>query len=138
MSKQPEPTDPFDPFAVWRSARDTYVEAWSKAMIDLVSTEAFSEAMGRSLDTYLTMSAPVRKLMETTMTQVLTQLSMPSRAEVVGLAERLTNIEMRLDDLDAKLDTLRDSRKQSASPSESPAPAESNSATRRRTRNNGS
>ena len=42
MSKQPDPTrpfDPFDPFGAWRTARETSVEAWSKALIDLVSTE---------------------------------------------------------------------------------------------------
>jgi polyhydroxyalkanoic acid synthase PhaR subunit len=138
MSKQPEPMspfDPFDPFGAWRTTRDTYVEAWSKAMIDLVSTEAFSDAMGRSLDAYLTMSAPVRRVLETTMEQVLAQLNMPSRAEVVSLAERLTNIEMRLDDLDARFDALHDNLKRSASLPEAPAPATSDAPSRRRTRN---
>jgi hypothetical protein len=40
------------------------------------------------------------------MLHVLEQLSMPSRADFVGLAERATNIEMRLDDMDAKLDRI--------------------------------
>jgi len=40
------------------------------------------------------------------MLQALQQLSMPSRADFVGLADRLTNIEMRLDDMDAKLDRI--------------------------------
>ena len=35
---------------------------------------------------------------------MLTKLNMPTRPDVIGLAERLTNIEMRLDDLEAKLD----------------------------------
>jgi hypothetical protein len=38
------------------------------------------------------------------MTQVLTQLNMPIRTDITSLAERLTHIEMRLDDLEAKLD----------------------------------
>jgi len=37
-------------------------------------------------------------------TQALQQSNMPTRSDVVSLAERLTNIERRLDDLDAKLD----------------------------------
>jgi hypothetical protein len=41
------------------------------------------------------------------MTQVLTNANMPTRADVTGLAERLTNIEVRLDDLEAKLDAGR-------------------------------
>ena len=38
---------------------------------------------------------------------MLTNLNMPTRADVTGLAERLTNIEMRLDDLDARLDEMQ-------------------------------
>jgi hypothetical protein len=40
------------------------------------------------------------------MLHVLEQLSMPSRADFVSLAGRATNIEMRLDDMDAKLDRI--------------------------------
>ena len=40
------------------------------------------------------------------MTQTLANLNLPSRDDVTRLAERLTNIEMRLDDLDAQ--TRRD------------------------------
>ena len=39
-----------------------------------------------------------------TVTQVLTSLNMPTRTDITSLAERLTNIEKRLDDLDAKLE----------------------------------
>jgi hypothetical protein len=40
------------------------------------------------------------------MLRVLEQLSMPSRADFISLAARATNIEMRLDDMDAKLDRI--------------------------------
>ena len=40
------------------------------------------------------------------MLKVLEQMSMPSRADFVSLAERMTNVEMRLDDMDAKLDRI--------------------------------
>jgi polyhydroxyalkanoate synthesis regulator phasin len=50
---------------------------------------------------------PFRRLLETAMTQVLTQLNMPTRSDITSLAERLTNIEMRLDDLDTKLDAMQ-------------------------------
>jgi hypothetical protein len=45
-------------------------------------------------------------VIEKTTTQVLTSLNMPVRTDVISLAERLTNVEMRLDDLDAKLDDI--------------------------------
>ena len=40
------------------------------------------------------------------MLRVLEQLSMPSRPDFIALAQRITNIEMRLDDMDAKLDQI--------------------------------
>ena len=58
------------------------------------------------LDTYLSASSPFREAVEKAMVHALEQLSMPSRADFVGLAERITNIEMRLDDMDAKLDRI--------------------------------
>jgi hypothetical protein len=40
------------------------------------------------------------------MLQTLQQLGLPTTADFAGLAGRLTNIEMRLDDMDAKLDRI--------------------------------
>lgn len=109
MGQQPDPTmpaNPLDPFGLWKQTQDAALEAWSKSMTDAVNTSAYAETSGRMLDAYLTVSAPLRKIMEQTMAQVLAQMSLPSRGEVVSLAERLTNIEMRLDDLDARLDGI--------------------------------
>ena len=79
---------------------------WSlaKSMVDLVNTDAYAESTGAMLDAWLTTSGPFRKVMETTMSQVLTQLNLPTRDDVTRLAERLTNIEMRLDDMESTLD----------------------------------
>lgn len=107
MSQGSEVPAPLDPFGAWRGMRDSYMDAWSKSMIDAVNSEEYARAMGTVLDSYLTVSAPFRQAIERTMTQVLTQLNMPTRSDVTTLAERLTNIEMRLDDLDAKLDAAQ-------------------------------
>jgi hypothetical protein len=95
-----------DPMAAFREVRDNYLDAWSKTMVDAVNTEAYAKASGAMLDTYLSASAPFREIMEKSMLQALQQLSMPSRADVISLAERLTNVEMKLDDMDAKLDRI--------------------------------
>ena len=98
---------PFDPMEPWRGVRDIYMDAWSKTMVNMVNTEAYAETAGAMLDTYLTVSAPFREAVEKAMVKTLEQLAMPSRADVVSIAERMTNIEMRLDDLDAKLDNIQ-------------------------------
>ena len=107
MSQPNDIPNPFDPLGFWRTTQNASLEAWSKAMVELVNTEAYAEATGRLLDTYLAASVPMRRAVEQAMTQVLGQINMPSRAEVLSIAERMTNIEMRLDDLDARFDDLQ-------------------------------
>jgi hypothetical protein len=95
--------DPMDP---WRGMRDAYMDVWAKTMVEAVNSEAYAQASGAILDSYLTASSPFREAVERTMLKVLEQMSMPSRADVVSIAERMTNVEMRLDDMDAKLDRI--------------------------------
>lgn len=117
MSNDSESTNLPDPFETmntmweanlknWKSMRDTSMESWSKMMISMVNSDEYSQATGQWLDTYLTMSQPMKRIIDMTMTQVLTGLNMPMRSDVISLAERLTNIEMRMDDQDAKLDDI--------------------------------
>jgi hypothetical protein len=97
---------PYDPMNAFRDVRDTYLDAWAKAMVETVNTDAYAQTTGMMLDTYLSASSPFREAVEKAMLRVLEQLSMPSRADFIGLAERAINIEMRLDDMDAKLDRI--------------------------------
>ena len=45
-----------------------------------------------------------REMLESSVTQTLTSMNIATSDDIVRLAERLTNIEMRLDDMEAKLD----------------------------------
>ncbi len=119
MSQKNDSFNPFDPTGMLKNMRDTSMDTWSKMMIQFVNSEAYSQATGAMLDAWLTTSAPFRKAIETTMTQTLTGLNMPTRTDITSLAERLTNIEMRLDDLEAKIeDSQRPARKPAAKPKE--------------------
>ena len=117
MSNESESSKVPDPFETmtslwetnlknWKSMRDTSIDSWSKMMIDTVNSDEYSHTTGQWLDTYLTLSQPFRRIIDLMMTQVLTGLNMPLRTDVTSLAERLTNIETRLDDQDAKLDDI--------------------------------
>jgi seryl-tRNA synthetase len=117
MSNEAESSKVPDPFETmtslwetnmknWKSMRDTSMENWSKMMIDSVNSDEYSRTSGQWLDTYLTLSQPFRRMIDVMMTQVLSNLNMPMRSDVTSLAERLTNIETRLDDQDAKLDDI--------------------------------
>ena len=104
MSQKSDEQQAFDPFGAWKNMRDAGMDTWSKLMIQLVNNDAYAQASGSMLDAWLTSSAPLSKAIESGMTQVLTQLNMPTRTDITSLAERLTQIEMGLDNLEAKLD----------------------------------
>ncbi|MCO6043254.1 hypothetical protein NG895_04990 [Aeoliella sp. ICT_H6.2] len=106
MSSNSETFNPFDPTGMLKDMRDASMDAWAKVMVDVVNTDAYADASGAMLDAWLVSSGPFRKAVEDTMKNTLASLNLPSRDEVTRLAERLTNIEVRLDDMDAKLDEV--------------------------------
>ena len=97
---------PSDPVESLREVRDKYLDSWAKVLIDVVNTDAYARASGAMLETCLSMSAPFRAAVEKAMLQTLQQLSLPSRNDFVGLAQRVSNVELKLDDVDAKLDRI--------------------------------
>jgi hypothetical protein len=125
MSQNNDAFNPLDPAGLLKGMRDAQMDAWSKMMIELVNSEGYARATGALLDAWLGASGPFRQALESSMTQVLTGVNLPTRDDITRLAERLTNIEMRLDDLDAKLDAaLRAGRKGAGGPRAKPGPVE--------------
>src|SRR5258708_16536112 len=109
-NQQPETTNPLDPFDTLNTMRDASLktlysmrnaslETWSKMMIDLVNSESYSQATSQWLDSYLTLSQPFQRIIETTMTQSLARLTMPLRPHVTTLPARLTTVKHRLTNL---------------------------------------
>jgi polyhydroxyalkanoate synthesis regulator phasin len=103
-----EKSKTYDPFEPFREMRDAYLDAMSKTMVEAVNSESYAQATGAMLDWSLTATGPFREALEKSMLQAMQQLSLPSRQEVASLAERFTNLELRVDDLDAKLDRVLD------------------------------
>jgi hypothetical protein len=106
MSAEDKNTTPADPFEAFRGMRDNYLDAMSKVMIDAVNSEEYAQATGTLLSSSLKAAAPFREALDKAMAAALQQSSMPSRQEVATLAGRFTNVEMRLDDMEAKLDRI--------------------------------
>lgn len=92
------------PISLWRSFRDVNVEAWAQGTANIVNTDAFSQILGLYLDSYLALYAPFQKVLHQYQETSLAQLNLPSRTELTALAQRMTHIELRLDDLDARID----------------------------------
>jgi hypothetical protein len=89
-----------------RELRDAYLETWSKHLVETVNSDSYAEASGALLNNYLNVSAPFKEPAEKAMLRTLEQFHMPTSADFAGLAGRFTNIEMQLDNLDAKLDRI--------------------------------
>lgn len=111
MSEQKETVNVFDPTGMFKTMRDASINQWSKVMTDVVNSDAYASASGEMLDAWLANSGPFKQALENAMKQSLAGLQLPSVDDVTRLADRLTNIEMKLDDMDAKLDELVKKRK---------------------------
>jgi hypothetical protein len=83
------------------------IEAWSKCLETAMGTDAFAEALGRYLDQWLQLEAPIRKALDRETDAALRALGLPSRAQVVSLASQVVALEERLEGLEDRLDELR-------------------------------
>lgn len=121
MSEEKSGKPETDPMAAWKQMRDVWLDSWAKTMGETVASQDFARAMGQYMDTYFGIAGPVRKQIEEMTERYLQQMSLPTRGEVISLAQRLTHIEMRLDDLDAKADEILDRLKAMQAAPVSPA-----------------
>jgi BMFP domain-containing protein YqiC len=106
--------DPFDPLETARRMRDSGFESWAKATQQITSSTPYARAMNALSQPGLLATALLRKAVEKAMVQLLARLSLPSREDVSAISQRLTRIEMVLDDLGAAVESLR------AAPSQTP------------------
>jgi len=97
----------FDPVKLVRDARDASMDAWAKLMLRIAGSHEYQRMQGFISKPTLLAIAMFRKASDSTMGGVLGNLNMPSREEVLQISQRLTHIEMALDDLAAGLDQLR-------------------------------
>ena len=87
---------------------DDWTKTWSGALSEMVSSKSFADSMAQQMESSLSTTQLMRRQMGELMEQSLQQMSLPTRKEMLSIAERMTNIEMRLDDMEAKLDEVLD------------------------------
>jgi hypothetical protein len=95
-----------DPLEQWRDLRDAYIDIWAKASGEAVNSEAYAQASGTMLEAFLSTSSPFRDAQKKAMVSALEQCNMPSRDDYLRMAERMANLELLLDDMDARLRQL--------------------------------
>ncbi len=97
---------PVDPaiLAQWKRFLDDWIAAWSKALEQAMGTEAFAEALGKTLDQFLAVQGKAKKAAEKSSKAALETLGLPSRDQMIGLSRQLMDLEDRLESLEDKLD----------------------------------
>jgi polyhydroxyalkanoate synthesis regulator phasin len=83
----------------WRKVAADAEQRWNDYFNQLMGTEAFGQIMARSIDSYIAMQSTLARGME----QYLRALNIPSRTDVVQLAERVAMLEHKIDAIAAAL-----------------------------------
>ena len=84
-----------------RRSRDAGMAVWARAALQVVSSPQYSRASFLLAQPGLIAAGFFRKATAKAMAQLLAQLNMPSREELLSVSQRLTHIETALDDLGA-------------------------------------
>jgi hypothetical protein len=90
-----------------RTVRDSAMEDLAKVTLAWTSSDTFQTINAAISKPALLTTAILRKATESALADVLARLNLPSREDVLALSQRLTRIEMTLDDLGAGMDQLR-------------------------------
>jgi uncharacterized protein Yka (UPF0111/DUF47 family) len=92
-----------DPFSQMLQFYDDWTKTWSGAASSMVSSKGFADSVAQQLETSLSAAQLMRRQVSELMEQSLAQMSLPTRKDILAIAERLTGMEMRLDDMEAGL-----------------------------------
>ena len=90
----------------WKQFLDQSIDAWSRALGQVMNTDAYAQAMGRSLDQWLTSSAPAKKASDQSIEATLQAFNLPTRTQVTALAKQIMELEERLDRLEDGIATV--------------------------------
>ncbi len=88
-----------DVLAQWKRLLDHGIEAWSRALSEVMATEEFAQLLGTAIEQWLAMQVPLTA----------------DRAQVTALAGQLSQLEERLRQLEERLEDSRESAAGAAS-----------------------
>ncbi len=97
--------DSLDPIRIWREWLVKSEKQWSDHLTEMMGDERFSKGMGR----YVQEGLHSHRMFSDGMAQYLATLNLPSRADVLDLGDRLSQIEETLAGLQVE---IRDQRAQ--------------------------
>ena len=81
----------------WKQFLDQWIEAWSRVLGQAMTTDAFAQMMGKSLEGMLAAQAPFKKQGEQAIEQAVTALNLASRTQLTAVAKQIVELEERLE-----------------------------------------
>jgi len=90
----------------WKQFLDQWIAAWSKVLEQAMGTENFAQAMGKQLEGFLSVAAPVKKAAEQQVEAGLATLGLPSRSQVLGLAKQIAGLEEKIEGVEDRIDAV--------------------------------
>lgn len=88
-----------DPMRLWREWFVKSEKTWSDALTELMGDENFSKGMGR----YMHEALHTHRMFSEAMAQYLSNLNIPSRADILDMNDRLAHVEDTLNQLVVEL-----------------------------------
>lgn len=98
--------DKSSPGAAVRGIADRLLVTAGDTIDEIVASEAFSKALAGGMALAATTTASARGVTHAVGDVASAWLNIPTREQVIELSRRLTNLEMLLDDVDAKTSEL--------------------------------
>jgi hypothetical protein len=111
-----------DVMGQWKQFLDQSIDAWSKALGQVMNTEAFAQTLGRYLDQWLVTTAPMKKAAEQGIDQALQTLNLASRTQLTAVARQIVELEERVERIEDAVNAVL--RAVQRGPDATPAPRE--------------
>lgn len=94
--------DAADPRRVMRGAADRLLASAATIVDQVVASERFSHTFARGIQTAVNVSASARRRVNAVGDFAAAWLNIPTRRQLIELARRLNQLELAVDDVDAK------------------------------------
>ncbi len=96
-------SEPIDPIAAWRDWMNQSERQWNSFLNEAMATDEFSRSMGRGMDMFLNAQGQMNEALG----RILTSMNIPTRTDVMAIADRLASIEERLLSIEMQLTAAR-------------------------------
>lgn len=93
---------------LWKQFLDQGIEAWAKALEKVMASEEVASALGKFLDQYVGMVAPMQKEIRKASEAYLRVLGLPGRTQMAEMTSQISWVESRIEELEAKIERVLD------------------------------